>query len=206
MGVSEALCRYRSVLMDSAKTYACVSAVYARPLEAEAGTVTRVLATHGIQERDFAVSEWAPKQYGFVGNLIDESNALLQRFNVSRFELRHLLLHEEAYLLTASLRDDITEIQERSIDHLTQLREAANETRVVQLCATVTPEYVPAFKYKKVNAPAVRAARELSDAGVPVAYAEAIEPIYRMQPQTATYIVEAFAAGLTPEYVKATIS
>ncbi len=206
MGVSEALCRYRSVLVDSAKTYACVSVAYSRPLEAEARAVTGVLARHGIEDRDFAVSDWAPKQYGCVENLIDESNALLQRFNVSRFELRHLLSHETAYPLTTSLRDDITEIQGRSIDHLVQLREAANETRIVQLRATVAPEYISAFEHKKVNAQAVLAARRLSDAGVPIAYAEAIEPIYRMQPQTATHIVKAFAAGLTPEYVKATIS
>lgn len=204
--IDETLSRYHALLADCARTYRCVSAASARPFDIGARAVSRLIKLHGLERVYADPADWAPNDYGNPENLIAESNALQQRMNVSRYEMKSLLTTEDDEvlpLMTAALRSDIESLDEDSIRHAMRCRQLAPRARIVQLRATVPPEYVAPFGEERFTARAVESVALLAREGVPAEYAHAVHPVYELTTMVAMRIITAYKAGISAEYVKA---
>lgn len=204
--IDEVLSRYYTLLADCARTYRCVSAASARPFDTDARAVARTIALHGLELLHGDPADWAPDDYGNPENLISESDALQQRMNVSRYELKSLLTTEDEEVLAAmtdALRSDIERMDEGSLRHAMRCRELAQRARIVQLHATVSPEYAAPFGEERVTARAVESVQLLMREGVPAEYAHAVHPVHELTTIMAMRIITAYAAGISAEYVKA---
>jgi hypothetical protein len=206
--VAFGLSQYHHLMADAAQTFSRVSAASARPYATAAREVAGLLTLHGRELYPVRREDWAPTVYGNRENLIAEADAIQQRFNVAGHFFKTTLTSEDPRvmnLLTPTLREDMEYLDDRWSKHGMRTRQLARRARVVQLHATVTPEYAAGFGDEKVNAKAVKSAQALAAAGVPVEYAQAVCPVYQLNGSVAQAIIAAHHEGIAPEYVRATL-